>query len=101
MKDAMNNQPTQWTDSPLLYLRVFLTFARNSLVRDMSFRSNFWLELVTGTVWIFMNLGFYLLIYQFTDSIAGWGKYEFFVFIATTILVNSQMQIFFMPTCKR
>ncbi len=86
--------------SAFLYIRVFLTFARNSLVRDMSFRSNFWIELVTGTVWIFMNLGFYLLIYQYTDSIADWTKYEFFVFIATTILVNSQVQIFFMPNMQ-
>ena len=96
----MNSQPNRRVDSLLLYLRVFLTFARNSLVRDMSFRSNFWLELVTGTVWIFMNLGFYLLIYELTDSFAEWTKYEFFVFIATTILVNSQMQIFFMPNMQ-
>ena len=27
------------------YLRVFLTFARNSLVRDMTFRANFIIEM--------------------------------------------------------
>ena len=82
------------------YPQLFLRFAQNSLVRDMSFRSNFWIELITGTVWVFMNLGFYLLIYQFTDSIAEWGKYQFFVFIATTILVNSSVQILFMPNMQ-
>ena len=30
------------------YLRVFLTFARNSLVRDMTFRTNFLIESVTS-----------------------------------------------------
>ena len=87
--------PTAW-----VYPRLLYTFARNSLIRDMTFRSNFLLEMVTGTVWVFMNLGFYLLIYQFTRSIAGWEQYEFFAFIATTILVNSLVQIFFMPNMQ-
>jgi len=28
------------------YFRVFLTFARNSLVRDMTFRANFVIDLI-------------------------------------------------------
>jgi ABC-2 type transport system permease protein len=79
------------------YLRVLATFARNSLIRDMTFRWNFVIQTVSSMVWMLMNLGFYLLIYQFTDHIAGWGKYEFFVFIATTMIVNSLVQAFFMP----
>ena len=86
--------------SVMLYPQLFLAFARNSLIRDMTFRSNFLIELVTGSVWVFMNLGFYLLIYRHTESIAGWNQYEFFVFIATTILVNSMVQIFFMPNMQ-
>ncbi|TWT43244.1 ABC transporter permease [Botrimarina hoheduenensis] len=86
--------------SLLDYVRLFFMFAQNSLIRDMTFRSNFLIELVTGSVWVFMNLGFYLLIYQFTDAIAGWGQYQFFVFIATTILVNSMVQVFFMPNMQ-
>jgi ABC-2 type transport system permease protein len=84
----------------LLYPRLFLTFARNSLIRDMTFRSNFWIEAVSSVTWMMMNLGFYALIYQFTDSIGGWSKYEFFVFIATTMFVNSLVQAFFMPNAE-
>jgi ABC-2 type transport system permease protein len=79
------------------YLRILLTFARNSLIRDMTFRWNFVIQTVSSMVWMLMNLGFYLLIYQFTDHIVGWGKYEFFVFIATTMIVNSLVQALFMP----
>ena len=53
--------------------------------------------------WVLMNLGFYLLIFQFTTEIGegtGWGKYEFFVFLATTMLVNSVVQAFFMPNAQ-
>ncbi|MBI3837619.1 MAG: ABC-2 family transporter protein [Planctomycetia bacterium] len=85
------------------YLRVFLTFARNSLVRDMTFRSNFIIECVSSLSWMAMNLGYYLLIFQFTPTIgqdSGWGKYEFFAFLATTLFVNSLVQAFFMPNAE-
>jgi ABC-2 type transport system permease protein len=81
------------------YARVFWTFARNSLVRDMTFRSNFVIECISSLSWMFMNLGFYILIFQYTDEIGrgyGWGKYEFFVFLATTLFVNSIVEAFFM-----
>ena len=82
------------------YGRVFLTFARNSLVRDMTFRLNFIIECVSSLSWMAMNLGYYLLIYQFTATIGGWGKYEFFAFLATGLFVNSLVQAFFMPNAE-
>jgi ABC-2 type transport system permease protein len=82
------------------YTRVFLTFARNSLVRDMTFRSNFIIECITSVLWMAMNLGYYLLIYEFTGSIADWTKFEFFIFLATTLFVNSIVQALFMPNCE-
>ena len=89
------SQPSYWA--------VFVTFARNSLVRDMTFRTNFLIECVSSVTWTMMNLGFYLLIFQYTASIGagtGWGKWEFFAFLATTMLVNSLVQAFFMPNCE-
>ncbi len=84
----------------MLYPQLFLTFARNSLIRDMTFRANFLIELVTSVSWMLMNLGFYILVYQYTSSIGGWDRYQFFVFIATTLLVNGIVQAFFMPNAE-
>jgi ABC-2 type transport system permease protein len=93
----MNERPS--------YISVFLTFARNSLIRDMTFRANFLIELVSSMSWALMNLGFYTLIYDLMEregrqDIAGWSKYQFFVFIATTILVNSLVEAFFMENAE-
>ena len=69
------------------YFRVFLTFARNSLVRDMTFRANFLIDMISSIGWVLMNLGFYVLIFHYTPAIGagtGWGKYQFFLFLATT-----------------
>jgi ABC-2 type transport system permease protein len=95
MEDEVSQRPS--------YLPILLTFARNSLVRDMSFRLNFVIECISSLSWAGMNLGFYLLVFQYTQEIGhdtGWHKYEFFIFLATTMLVNSIVQAFFMPNCE-
>ena len=78
------------------YARVFLTFARNSLVRDMTYRANFLIECVTSLTWMLMNLGFYEVVFTYTESIGtadeGWSKYQFFLFLDTSaswLLVRS------------
>ena len=85
------------------YWKVFLTFARNSLVRDMTFRTNFVLQCISSIGWTMMNVGFYLIIFQYTKSIgadSGWDRDKFFLFIATTWFINSLVQAFFMPNAE-
>jgi ABC-2 type transport system permease protein len=89
------------------YLRVFLTFARNSLVRDMMFPTNFIIESISSIGWIVMNLALYILIFKYTshlgaatDAGGAWDKYQFFVFLATALLVNNIVQMFFMPNAE-
>lgn len=85
------------------YGRVFLTFASNSLVRDMTFRTNFVIECVSSLGWTAMNVGFYLIIFQYTSSIGantGWDQEKFFLFLATTWFINSLVQAFFMPNAE-
>ena len=65
----------------------------------MMFRGNFLIEAISAPCWTLMNQMFYSLIFFYTPSIGagtGWMKYEFFIFFATTILVNSLVQAFFM-----
>jgi ABC-2 type transport system permease protein len=52
-----------------------------------------------------MNLAFYALVFNLMDregrdNIAGWTQFEFFVFIATTIFVNSLVEAFFMDNAE-
>jgi len=85
------------------YGRVWLTFAQNSLIREMTFRTNFLLDCVSSMCWTLMNVGFYLVIFQHVNSIgsnSGWGQAEFFVFLGTTWIINSLMQAFVMPNAE-
>jgi ABC-2 type transport system permease protein len=91
----MSNRPS--------YLRVFLTFARNGVIREMMFPANFIIEAISSFGWVMMNVGFYLLIFTYTSQIgaggpegAAWNEFQFFVFIATSMFINSFVQLFFM-----
>jgi ABC-2 type transport system permease protein len=89
--------------SLLCYLGILKTFAKNSLMREMSFRANFIFQCISGIGWTMMNVGLYLIVFSFTDSIGvrtGWGKWEFFLFLATTWIINSIVQAFFMPNAE-
>ncbi len=81
------------------YFRVLATFLRNSLVRDMTFRANFLIDTISSMSWVFVNLGFYVLIFRHTPMIGdgtGWGKYQFFLFLSTTLLINSVIRGLFL-----
>jgi ABC-2 type transport system permease protein len=89
------------------YLRVFLTFVRNSLVRDMMFPANFIIETISSIGWVSMNIAFYVLVFHHTkymgadfDDGGAWDKYQFFVFLATAMLINNLVQMFFMPNAE-
>jgi ABC-2 type transport system permease protein len=100
---APPDAPSPAQESRWRYVRVLLTFARNSLVRDLSFRSNFLIECISTVSWVLMNLGLYVLVFDYTDEIgrgSGWGKYEFFAFLSTTMFINSVVQAWFMPNAE-
>ncbi len=89
------NRATNWRT----YLRVFLTFCRNSLIRDMSFRTDFVLQALTSVSWAMMNFVLFKIIYRFTTSIgpeSGWHENEFFVFLGTVWIINGLIQLMFM-----
>jgi ABC-2 type transport system permease protein len=81
------------------YSRVFLTFARNSLVRDLTFRGNFIVDSISSLAWVIPQAILYMQMYRFTKTIGddpGWSLYQFYAFFATGLVMNATMQAFFM-----
>jgi ABC-2 type transport system permease protein len=79
------------------YLRVWLTFFRNSLVRAMTFRAHFLIETLTQMFWIAAQLILFEIIYGRVQQIQDWSRYEYFAFMATGMLINGLIEAFFMP----
>src|SRR5690606_5566485 len=81
------------------YFRVWTTFLRNSLVREMTFRSNFLITIVTRALWFAAQLLLFEIIYSHVDAINDWTRYEYFCFMATGMLINALVEVLFMPNC--
>jgi len=81
------------------YGRVFWTFFHNSLVREMTFRSNFMITVLTRAFWFAAQLTLFEIIYRNVPAINEWSREEYFAFMATAMLINSVVETFFMPNC--
>ncbi|HUG20871.1 MAG TPA: ABC-2 family transporter protein [Planctomycetaceae bacterium] len=81
------------------YKRVLWTFFRNSLVREMMFRSNFLITLLTRAFWFSAQIVLFEVIFREVNTIADWSRAQYFGFMATGMLINSIVETFFMPNC--
>lgn len=72
---------------------------RNSLIREMQFRGNFVITVISNALWIAAQLTLFDIIYRNIDEINGWTRYEFFAFMATGMLINKIIESIFMPNC--
>jgi ABC-2 type transport system permease protein len=81
------------------YARVFATFFRNSLVREMTFRGNLLITIVTRLFYFVAQVALFEIIYRQVNAINDWTRPEYFAFLATGMLINSLVETFFMPNC--
>jgi ABC-2 type transport system permease protein len=70
------------------YIRIWLACARYSVVRTMMFRFDFIMWALVELFWMGVNLLLVQVIYDHTDSIAGWSKYEMLLLVGSSMLVQ-------------
>ena len=87
------------SETTTTYHRVWSTFFRNALVREMTFRGNFLINLVTRAFWFTAQITLFKIIYSNVDFISGWTEPQYFAFMATGMLINAIIETFFMPNC--
>jgi ABC-2 type transport system permease protein len=78
-------------------IRVFFTFVRNSIIRETMFQANFLIQIITRGFWFFAQIALFQIIYSRVPEINGWNEDQYFVFMATGMLVNGIVETFFMP----
>jgi ABC-2 type transport system permease protein len=70
------------------YARLWLAGARYSVIRTMMFRADFIMWSLVELFWMGVNLLLIAVVYQHTDSIAGWGPWEMTLIVGTSMLVQ-------------
>jgi len=81
------------------YLHVWLRCLKNSLLRELSFRGNFIITLLTRGFWFAAQIVLFEIIYRNVSTIADWNRAEYFGFMATGMLINAIVESLFMPNC--
>ena len=77
------------------YARIWLTSARYSVVRTLMFRGDFFIWALVELFWMTVNLLMISVIYQHTDTVAGWTKYEMMLLVGTSMLIQRFLMGFF------
>ncbi len=79
----------------LHYAKIWLATARYSITRTLMFRGDFFVWALVELFWMSVNLLTISVIYQHTDAIAGWTKYQMMLLIGTSLLIQRFLMGFF------
>jgi len=79
----------------LHYLRVWLATARYSIIRSLMYRFDFILWSCVELFWMTVNVVLVQVIYDHTNSVAGWTKYEMLLLVGTSMLIQRFLMGFF------
>jgi ABC-2 type transport system permease protein len=97
-EDAMPPLAASFSPGRLLgrYARVYAALCKNSLIREMGFKANFFLWIVVELLWFGLQLAFMVVVYQHTDSIGDWTKWEVVLLVGASHFIQQIYQAFFL-----
>ena len=83
------------------YPGIYAALWRTSLVREMGFQINFFLWLFVELLWFALQLGFNAVLYQHTDSIGDWTKWQVVMLIGASHFIQQLFQALFLTNCTQ
>lgn len=83
----------------LRYWKIYAALWKNSVTREMSFKTNFLLWIVVELLWFGLQLGFIGVLYLQTDHIGTWTKWQVVMLIGASHLIQQIFQAFFLINC--
>ena len=81
------------------YLGIYGALWKNSVSREMTFKSNFLMWIVVELLWFCLQLSFIGVLYLHTDNIRSWTKWEVVLLIGGSHLIQQMFQAFFLINC--
>src|SRR5437867_6027487 len=81
------------------YLSIYAGLWKNSVAREMIFKSNFLLWIVVELLWFGLQLSFIGVLYLHTEHIGSWTKWEVVMLIGGSHFIQQIFQAFFLINC--
>jgi ABC-2 type transport system permease protein len=70
------------------YLGIYAALWKNSVAREMGFKSNFLLWIIVEVLWFGLQLSFISVLYLHTDHIGTWTKWQVVMLIGTSNFIQ-------------
>jgi len=83
------------------HARILHRFLLNSLIREMTFRGHFVVQMVGHVLWLGMLLMFVGVIFTKTADVRGWSRDQYVFLLGTHMIVVSIFETFFFGNCWR
>src|SRR5215470_11127207 len=81
------------------YFQIYAALWKNSVAREMIFKSNFLLWIVVELLWLGLQLSFIGVLYLHTDRIGSWEKWQVVMLIGCSHFIQQIFQAFFLINC--
>ena len=81
------------------YLSIYAALWKNSVAREMSFKSNFLLWILVEVLWFGLQLSFISVLYLHTEHIGTWTKWQVVLLIGGSHFIQQVFQAFFLVNC--
>jgi ABC-2 type transport system permease protein len=78
------------------YPALFAALWRNSVTREMQFKTNFILWIIVEALWFALQLAFMSVVYGHTESIAGWSRWQVVLLVGCSHFIQQVFTAFFL-----
>ena len=78
------------------YAKIYGALWRNSVAREMSFKSNFLLWIFVELLWFALQLSFIWVLYLHTSHIGDWTKWQVILLVGASHFIQQLFQSFFL-----
>src|SRR5258706_7240237 len=92
-------QPSGFTIQVSRYARIYAALWKNSVTREMIFKSNFLLWIFVEVLWVGLQLSFIGVLYLHTDRIGSWSKWQVVMLIGGSHFIQHIFQACFLIHC--
>lgn len=92
MPDAIPHPPSSLRH----YLGLYAALWRNSVTRELGFKTNFLMWIVVEALWFGLQLSFISVLYLHTEHIGSWTKWQVVALVGTSHLIQQLFTAIFL-----
>jgi ABC-2 type transport system permease protein len=81
------------------YFKIYAALWKNSVTREMSFKTNFLMWILVESLWFGLQLSFIGVLYLHTDNIGTWTKWQVVMLVGASHFIQQIFQAFFLVNC--